>query len=140
MKKSLALLSSALLVFAVFQTQPAFAGTGCCAKGAKLDVAACGAHTQGAMNKTCTMDGKTVACTKNADGSCTLPAGTADQAAIKAGTTTIMMGDKSVTAKVNADGSLSMTCSPGSCNMCAATCGPNDKLAKKVKEHKQKRE
>lgn len=134
MKKTMALLSGALLVFIVFQAQPAFAGAGCCPKGAKVDKAACGTHAEGAMNMNCTVDGKTVACTKGADGTCTLPAGTADAAAIKAGTKTVMVGDKSVTAKVNADGSMTMACAPGSCHMDAATCGSHDKSASKSKK------
>jgi hypothetical protein len=133
MKKLSALLSGALLALVVFQASPALAGDGCSSKCAKPAKMACGEHV-GPM--TCVVDGKTVACTKNADGTCSLPAGTADAAAIKAGTTEVKIGEKTVKAKVNADGSLVLACEPGSCHDKPAACDMDAKGAKKSKKAK----
>lgn len=115
MKKTLAILSGCLVVVALLQTSPAQAGSGCCPKGAKAEKAACGASADQAAAKTCVVDGKTVACTKNADGSCTLHAG-----AVAPGAKTCVVDGKTVSCAVSADGSCTLpagTVAPG-----AKTC------------------
>jgi hypothetical protein len=111
MKKILAILTGALVVFALVQTTPALAGAGCCPKGEKAAKASsCGAPGADATHasKTCTVDGKTTTCTMNADGSCSFPAGTVDPAGAKDGMKTCVVDGKTVTCKVSADGSCTM--------------------------------
>lgn len=149
MKKILAIVTGCLVVFALIQSTPALAGAGCAAKCDKTAKAACGeapkacgdgakaAH--GAMS--CNVDGKTVTCTMNADGTCSFPAGTVDPASAKDGMKTCTVDGKTVTCKVNADGSCTMkgseachgAAAKGSCSMpCApgAASGCSGKAAK----------
>lgn len=110
MKKILAILTGALVVFALVQSTPAIAGPGCAKScGDKAAKAACGDGAKAAHGaKTCTVDGKTVTCTMNADGSCSFPAGTVDPAGAKDGVKTCTVDGKTVTCAVNADGSCTM--------------------------------
>ncbi|MDP2359644.1 MAG: hypothetical protein Q8O14_02665 [bacterium] len=130
MKKLFALLGGCLVVFAVLQSTPAMAGAGCCpSKGAKAEKASLsGVQAENAVagTKTCVVDGKTVTCTVNADGSCSMPAGTVNAAA---GTKTCVVDGKTVTCHVKADGSCTIqgaaasgcATKPGACAAPTAT-------------------
>jgi hypothetical protein len=124
MKKTIALLSCCLLTFALLQANPALAGAGCCPKGEKAEKAACAPKAcsgDQAMTKSCVVDGKTVTCTVNADGSCTMPAG-AVQVTEGATTKTCVVDGKSVSCKVNADGTCTVAAAE-SCHGAKAACG-----------------
>ncbi|MFA7331554.1 MAG: hypothetical protein WC326_10840 [Candidatus Delongbacteria bacterium] len=129
MKKTIILLSCCLLTLSLVAAGTAQAGAGCCPKGAKVEKAekascspkAC-ASTDQAMTKTCVVDGKTVTCTVNADGSCTMPAGTVQNAA-GATTKTCVVDGKTVTCTVNADGSCTMAGANAACQGPKSACG-----------------
>jgi|GEM_PF-2428328 len=109
MKKILTILTGCLVVFALVQSTPALAGAGCGSKCDKTAKAACGDGAKAAHGTmSCTVDGKAVTCTMNADGSCSFPAGTVDPTTAKNGVKTCTVDGKTVTCQVNADGSCTM--------------------------------
>ena len=149
MKKTLALLGCCLLTFTLL-AGTAQAGAGCCPSKAKADKASCGpnagASADQAMTKTCVVDGKTVTCTVNADGSCTMPAGTVTaENAGGTGTKTCVVDGKTVTCTVNADGSCTVNAANASATSCSgpkAACGEksscgSEKQAKQDKKAKK---
>jgi hypothetical protein len=146
MKKTLALLGCCLLTFTLL-AGTAQAGAGCCPSKAKADKASCGPNAgtsaDQAMTKTMVVDGKTVTCTVNADGSCTMPAGSVENAA-GPGTKSCVVDGKTVTCTVNADGSCTVNAANASATSCSgpkAACGEKsscgEKSAKKDKKAKK---